>query len=66
MCPSRIQTDEGMTYMSAGINNFLLISTWLSKSTPYNPESNSMAECLIRSLKYSLSHVNKYLGFNLQ
>ena len=64
---SRIQTDGGNKCMSSRINNlFSKIKIINGFATPYDPESNKMAEQLIRSLKYRLNHVNKDQVFNLQ
>ena len=66
-CPKRIQTDGGKLYMSAGINSlFAKFNIVHEVAAPYHPESNSMAERLIRLLKDRLHHVNKDQGFNLQ
>ena len=66
-CPKRIQTDGGKLYVSAGINSFFDKFNILHEvSAPCHPESNGMAERLIRSLKDRLFHVNKDQGFNLQ
>ena len=62
-----IQTDGCKPYMSAGINNFFAkFNIVYEVAAPYLPESNGMAEQLIRSLKDHLHHVNKDQGFNLQ
>ena len=66
-CLSRIQTDSGKPYMYAGINKFLEKFNIVHKvSAPYHPESDSMNEHLIRSLKDRLHYVNKDQGFFLQ
>ena len=66
-CPSRIQTDSGKPYMSAEIKYFFAKFNIVHEvAAPYCPESNGMAEQLIRSLKDQLHHVNKDQGFNLQ
>ena len=66
-CPKRIQTDGGKPYVSSGIKNFFAkFNVTHDIAAPYHPESNGMAEQLIRSLKDRLSHVNKDQGFNLQ
>ena len=66
-CPKRIQTDGGKPYVSSGIKNFFAkFNVAHDIAAPYHPESNGMAEQLIRSLKDRLSHVNKDQGFNLQ
>ena len=66
-CPKRIQTEGGKPYVSAGINSFFdKFNIVHEVSAPYHPESNGMAERLIRSLKDRLVHINKDQGFNLQ
>ena len=66
-CPKRIQTDGGKPYVSSGIKNFFAkFNVTHDIAAPYHPESNGMAERLIRSLKDRLSHVNEDQGFNLQ
>ena len=66
-CPKRIQTDVGKAYMSAGINSFFAKFNIVHEvAAPYHPESNGMAERLIRLLKDRLHHVNKDWGFNLK
>ena len=66
-CPKRIQTDCVKPYVSAGINSFFSKFIIVHKvAAPYHPESNGMAERLIRLLKDRLHHVKKYQGFNLQ
>ena len=66
-CPKRIQTDGGKPYMSAGINSFFAKFNIVHEvAAPYHPESNGIAERLIRLLKDRLHHVNKDQGFNLQ
>ena len=66
-CPKRIQTDGGKPYVSAGINSFFAKFNIVHEvAAPYHPESNSMAERLIRLLKDRLHHVNEDQGFNLQ
>ena len=66
-CLSKIHTDGGKPYMSSGINNFFAkFNVIHNVATPYHPESNGMAEQLIRSLKDRLNHVNEDQGFNLQ
>ena len=66
-CPKRIQTDGGKPYVSAGNNIFFVKFNIVHEvSASYHPESNRMAERLIRSLKDRLVHVNKDQGFNLQ
>ena len=62
-CPKRIQTDGGKPYVSAGINNsFAKFNIVHEVTAPYHPESNGMAERLIRLLKDRLRHVNKVKG----
>ena len=66
-CPSRIQTDGGKPYVSAVINNFFAnLNIDHEVAAPNNPESNGMAEHLIRSLKDQLHHDNKDQEFNIQ
>ena len=66
-CLSNIQTDGDKPYLSAGINNFFSKFNIVHEvAAPYHPESNEIAEQLIRSLKDQLHHVNKDQGFNLQ
>ena len=53
--------------MSAGINSFFAKFNIIHEvAAPYHPESNGMAERLIRLLKVRLHHINKDQGFNLQ
>ena len=50
-CPKRIQTDSGKPNVSAGINSFFAKFNIVHEvAAPYHPESNSMAERLIRLL----------------
>ena len=66
-CPKRMQTDGSRPYVSSGIKNFFAkFNVTHDIAAPYQPESNGMAERLIRSLKDRLSHVNKDQGFNKQ
>ena len=66
-CLKRIQIDGGKPYISAELNSFFdKFNIVHEVSAPYHPESNGLAERLIRSLKDRLVHVNKYQGFNLQ
>ena len=66
-CPSRIQTDGGKPYMSAGINSFFAKFNIVHEVTsPYHPESNGMVERLIRPLKDRFHHVNKDQWFDFQ
>ena len=48
-----------------GLIFFFKFKIFHEVAAPYNPESNRMAEQLVRSLKDRLHHVNKDLGFNL-
>ena len=53
--------------MSAGTNSlYARFNIVHEVAAPYHPESNGMAERLIRLLKDRLHHVNKDQGFNLQ
>ena len=53
--------------MSAGIKSFFSKFNIVHEvAAPYHPESNSMAERLVRLLKDKLHHVKKDQGFNLQ
>ena len=53
--------------MSAGINSFFAKFNIVHEvAAPYHPESNGMAERLIRLLKDRLHQVDKDQGFNLQ
>ena len=62
-CPKRIQTDGGKPYMSAGINNFFAKFNIVHEvAASYHPESNGMAERLIRLLKGRLYHFTKING----
>ena len=59
-CFSRIKTDGGKPYVSAGINKYFAKFNIVHKvSAPYHPESNGMAKRLIRSLKDRLHYYNK-------
>ena len=67
VCPISIITDGGKPYLSSGIKNlFAKFNVVYNVAAPYHPESNSMAEQLIRYLKDRLNHVNKDQGFDLQ
>ena len=66
-CPKWIQTDGGKPYVSARINSFFAKFNIVHEvAAPYHPESNGMAERLIRLLKDRLHHINKDQGFNMQ
>ena len=66
-CPKRIQTDGGKPYVLSRINSFFAKYNIAHEvSAPYHPESNGMAEQLIRSLKDRLSHVNEDQEFYLR
>ena len=53
--------------MFTGINIFFAKFNIIHEVVaPYQPETNGMAERLIRLLKNGLHHVNKEQGFNLQ
>ena len=66
-CLKQIQSDGGKPYILSGINSFFAKYNIANEvSAPYRPESNGMAEQLIRSLKDRLSHVNEDQGFVLR
>ena len=55
-CPSKIQTDGGRSYLSAGISNFFQNFIFVHEvAVPYHPRSGT-AEQLVRSIKTDSSH----------
>ena len=62
-----IQTDGGKAYVFAGINDFFFKFNIVHEvAAPYHPESNSIAEQMVRSFKDRLHHLNKDQGFYLK